>query len=55
MNAINYPVSDDEQTILVYGIDLVIAEQTMDSSLITSDESMVISPNTIINESSDDR
>ena len=44
---------DDEQHMLICAIDLIINEEQepMNSSLITSDESMVISPNTTINES----
>ena len=44
---------EEEQHILICAIDLIINEEQepMNSSLITSDESMVISPNTTINES----
>ena len=55
INAIDYPDSEEEPSILICGIDLVINDQLMNSSLITSDESMVISPNTSINESWNDR
>ena len=56
MNAIEYPESEDEQTILVCVIDLVMEDQEMDHlSLITSDELMIISPNTTISESWNDR
>ena len=48
--------SEGEQHILICGIDLIIENEGMNqSSLITSDESMVISPNTTINESWSDR
>ena len=43
---------EEEQIILVCAIDLIIKDQEpMHSSLITSDESMVISPTSTINES----
>ena len=46
INAIECPESDDEQAILICGIDLIIEDHEMlNSSLITSDESMVMSPN----------
>ena len=53
INAVEYvSESDDEQHILICVIDLIVEDECMNqSSLITSDESMVISPNTTINES----
>ena len=55
-NALQYPKSEEEQAIFICVIDLIIENEEMHhSSLITSDESMVISPNTTINESWSDR
>ena len=53
INAVEYvSESEDEQNILICVVDLIIEDEGMNhSSLITSDESMVISPNTTINES----
>ena len=54
INAIDCPNEEPsaEQIIFVCGIDLVINyQELMQSSLITPDESIVISPNTTINES----
>ena len=55
INAIDCPentIEEEEQLMLVCAIDLLINEQEpMISSLITSDESMAISPNSTINES----
>ena len=52
INSIQYRESEEEQNILICAIDFIIQDQEMiDSSLITSDESMVISPNNTINKS----
>ena len=51
VNSIECPESDD-QAILICAIDLIIEDQEMlNSSLITSDESMIMSPNTTIDKS----
>ena len=49
----NQDEDEEEQHLLICAIDLIINDdqEPMNTSLITSDESMVISPNTTINES----
>ena len=52
INSKQHPESEDEPNILICAIDLIIEDQEMiNSSLITSDESMVISPNNTTNKS----
>ena len=52
VNSVECPESEEEPNILIRAIDLIIQDQDMfDSSLITSDESMVISPNNTIDRS----
>ena len=57
INAVEYvSESEEEQHILICVIDLVIENESINhSSLITSDESMIISPDTTIDESWSDR
>ena len=52
VNSVECPEAEEDPNILIFAIDLIIQDQNMiNSSLITSDESMVISPNNTINQS----